>query len=46
MTTVEPVRAEASGAQAETPPWRLGHMLDGATETAEAETANPFAIVD
>jgi acyl-CoA synthetase (AMP-forming)/AMP-acid ligase II len=39
MTTVEPLSAKASGAQAETPPWRLGHMLDGATETAPNSTA-------
>jgi acyl-CoA synthetase (AMP-forming)/AMP-acid ligase II len=39
MTTVEPVRAEASDAEAETPLWRLGHMLDGATETAPNSTA-------
>ena len=39
MTTVEPLSAKASGAEAETPPWRLGHMLDGATETAPNSTA-------
>jgi len=39
MTTVEPLSAKASGAEAETPPWRLGHMLDGATETAPSSTA-------
>jgi acyl-CoA synthetase (AMP-forming)/AMP-acid ligase II len=39
MTTVEPVSAKASGARAETPLWRLGHMLDGATETAPKSTA-------
>ena len=39
MTTVEPLSAQAIGADAETPLWRLGHMLDGATETAPNSTA-------
>jgi acyl-CoA synthetase (AMP-forming)/AMP-acid ligase II len=39
MTTVEPLSAEAIGADVETPQWRLGHMLDGATETAPNSTA-------
>jgi acyl-CoA synthetase (AMP-forming)/AMP-acid ligase II len=39
MTTVELPRANASGAEAEPPLWRLGHMLDGATETAPNSTA-------
>ena len=39
MNTVEPLSARASGAEAERPLWRLGHMLDGATEAAPNSTA-------
>jgi acyl-CoA synthetase (AMP-forming)/AMP-acid ligase II len=39
INTVETLSVKASGADAETPPWRLGHILDGATETAPNSTA-------
>jgi acyl-CoA synthetase (AMP-forming)/AMP-acid ligase II len=39
MTTVEPLGAELRGANVETPSWRLGHILDGATEAAPTSTA-------
>ncbi|MCW2650828.1 MAG: acyl-CoA synthetase (AMP-forming)/AMP-acid ligase [Mycobacterium sp.] len=39
MTTIETLSAGAGRAQAETSLWRLGHMLDGASETAPNSTA-------